>query len=462
MFSSQSTSFFSLPLAAWQQPQSFRKAKYEPRKRQRKHHDPDDSTEGEDRDSDNNAIDTSNQEDANNDSNEDHESDTDPYSSRASTAAPSSIVLSPNEAHQYRIAGYPTNRELPGGRFPHAAPPSDRTQQRVTKNNIQTELSKLSTPVFIPESAGQRSLRLQHLSVITTILHRCLMEGDYTRAGRAWGLILRDEFGGHAMDVRNEGRWGIGAEILLWKDDEAGSTEDTEVAQKTSNQRRWFTRKGFERAKDYYERLILHYPYRKAAPNALGPLDFYPAMFGLWISVVQEESQVVREAAFEAEDSNDYDMDDHYDPEDDMTMPGNPMDVERRREREQAIADARARELSEAQQIAAQMDELLVSPPYSDSYEMLRLRGMISLWIADLHISSVVSEEDADTSMADLDGPSVNTDFEMAGSFLARMEQGLGVERKEAEVEKANEFFEKARSRERRTPVVLGGLQIDD
>ena len=405
---SHSVSYFSPPLAYWQQPRSFRTSKYEPRKRRKKarpdaEDNPDAASEGE-YSGDDDGDDTS-------------------YSGRSS-------VLTPNEAHQYRIAGHSMDRELPGGKFPHA--PTDKVE-RISQSRIDTELSELNPPVYVL-NAKRNHLHLRHLGVLTTILHRCLMEGDYLRAGRAWGLLLRDSFGGHSIDVRTEGRWGIGAEILLWSDEKSQEANP-------DRKRRWFSRQGFEKARAYYDRLILQYPFRKTAPYALSPLHFYPAMFGLWIVTVQEESQAARET----------EPDTFSDEEEELPLEGASdeyfQDREDRR-RKRIILQSRSKELAEARQIATQMDELLVSFPFSDSYELLKLRGMVSQWIADLHISSVVADDD-DRGFDD-DG-----DLSMDDSGLD-FEKRAAMERKVTELQKAQAFFDKATARANRASAALG------
>ncbi|KAL1960954.1 hypothetical protein VTO42DRAFT_4842 [Malbranchea cinnamomea] len=412
---SQPVSYFSPPLAYWQQPRSFRTAKYEPRKRRRKARSDD-------------------EESSDDGSGDETELSSDHDDGEGSTPArSSSVLLTPDDAHQYRIAGHSMNSELPGGKFPHGIAPAD-TGRRKTSAQIEAELSGLNPPVFIPD-AKRNHLHLRHLAVLTTILHRCLMEGDYLRAGRAWGLLLRDNFGGHPIDVRTEGRWGIGAEILLWSDQNSlPATDSNEVENPASRNRRWFSRQGFEKAKAYYERLILQYPFRKTAPHALSPLHFYPAMFGLWIATVQEESKTAREA----DPGTLSDDEPNYSEMEDANSNLSYQDQEELR-RARMTLKARSKELAEAQQIATQMDELLVSFPFSDSYELLRLRGMVSLWIADLHVSSVVTDDDNRVSdeYGDISMEETETD----------LEKSRALERKAVELEKAQAFFEKANAR---------------
>jgi len=167
-------------------------------------------------------------------------------------------------------------------------------------------------------------------------------------------MILRDEFGGFAVDVRADGRWGIGAEILLHRGTQVarerhaitttGTQDSFDTIRMPASS--WLTRQGFEEAKSYYERLILQHPYENNHARATGALDFYPAMFGLWIYIVQLEGKLAR-GSLDSEISED-------------------------------------KELKEAEEIAAHLDRIMASPPFSDYGEMLRLRGMVALWIGDL------------------------------------------------------------------------------
>ena len=237
-------------------------------------------------------------------------------------------------------------------------------------------------------------LRKQHLAALMAVLHRCLMEGDYLRAGRAWGMLLRAETYGHTMDVRTYGRWGIGAEILLFRDaqrfqqhhpqaDGAEASNDQSAAdylQATLDPSSLFSIEGFRKARGYYERLILQYPYRKTMPNAVSSLDFYPAMFSLWIYAVQSEHTAMLSNPGASGP--------------DVGSDGVGEDQEIR------IRHATCRTASE---IATHLDELLVSPPYSDQASLWRLRGMVDLWIADLlregdAIESTFEKEDTSTS----------------------------------------------------------------
>lgn len=425
MASVPSASAFSLPLLPWQQPRSLRASQSVHRKRKK---DLDDWGDGDDVASER---------------------------SDEGIAPSSSLILSPDEAHQYRIAGLSFEKELPGGHFPHAPAREDRPQRK-TRNDVLKGLTSLSPPIFPPQSAAhQGNLRLQHLGVLTAILHRCLLQRDYIRAGRSLGLILREEFWGVPVDVRTEGRWGIGAEILLRKgrqisDISSGIVEDG-LSQGAGNPRRQcFTKKGFAEAKEYYERLIIQHPYRKAAPDAVSSLHFYPAMFGLWIYVTQDDSNIAREHLHGShEDSSEDEFSDDDDGFDHIAS----------RKRKQGLtADIRATELEEALHIAARMDEVILSPPYSDSPELLEIRGMVSLWIGDLFVLCVPQKDTDDYDTMD-NGDTVR---DLTDSIQERREQRIASEKRIAELEKSRVFFEKASHRSKGVTHTLEDLHIGD
>lgn len=292
--------------------------------------------------------------------------------------------------------------------------------------SIQNALATLSPPLLPPSiplitpnnrngNASQpishrtKDLRGHHLSVLTTILHRCLLDGDYERAGRAWALLLRTNVRGGKLDVRGQGRWGIGAEVLLLRGNgravdgmerggasEEGNTieEDDENERGGAMLRDSFDEKGFGKAKEYYERLILQYSshHRTRRHEKANALDFHLALFGLWIYTAQQQrprqqrqqrqeqegqqEQLQRhDGSFGSEADEDPSRDAHEDTEHALS------------DDEGGPDEARQWQLQEAESIGGRMDELMLSPPYSDSAEMWHLRGMVALWLADLYVS---------------------------------------------------------------------------
>ncbi|KAJ5963839.1 Transcription initiation factor Rrn11 [Penicillium vulpinum] len=422
-----SSSVFSLPLPSWLQPPGTRVSQYDRRKRKK-------------------SVGWS-------ESDLDGEETTDIASATESEPAGAPLILTPNESHQYRIAGFPFNQELPQGHFPHKPEKDEKIRRETTARHLK-DLAALSPPIYPPQSAQQGNIRFQHLGALTAILHRCMLQGDYVRAGRAWGLILREDYRGFRMDVRNEARWGIGAEILLRRDQqETTANPDTKVSNAMDSTPINFTAKGFATAKEYYERLILNHPFMKSSPQSISSLHFYPAMFGLWVYSTQQESKATRKDIVlrQEEDSDEFSEDENSEFE--FGHRGKSRD-----KTGAAITATRARELEQAQQIATRMDQLLGSPPYSDSPELLELRGMISLWIGDLLLSSLSLPVGFEAD----DNPDRMLMDETPGSLEARLEHRLATEKRAAEIQKSIELFEKAKKRGRSVAYNLESLHIDD
>lgn len=117
--------------------------------------------------------------------------------------------------------------------------------------------------------------------VVTTILHRALLEADYPRAARAFALLIRCR----GTDLRP--LWSIGLDLLL-------RNPATTIP----------TNANTGKAIEYLNRLILFYPYRPrlhahhpaiistarrkegdiGRMGAASALDFYPALFRLCVT----------------------------------------------------------------------------------------------------------------------------------------------------------------------------------
>ncbi|KAF2790199.1 hypothetical protein K505DRAFT_190920, partial [Melanomma pulvis-pyrius CBS 109.77] len=264
---------------------------------------------------------------------------------------------------QLRVAGLLPEDEfdLPPPPFPHAPPRTARDAFNYTK--LQKELAGLDPPLYVVKAASKSdpvdrkserpALRQTHLDVLSTMMHHCLLKGDYHRAGRAWGMILRTKIAGLPVDPRNHGRWGIGAEILLRRNARNQSirrqnnrydTESADGEQISSDESTLYTQEGFELAREYYERLIVQHPNRKQLLHSIDDRTFYPAMFSLWI---YETTMVSDDARARASATNE-------------------------------------EELRQAKEIAQRIDQLVVSPPFDKHADLLQLRGMVGLWMGDL------------------------------------------------------------------------------
>ena len=288
------------------------------------------------------------------------------------------VIDEEGRKHPSYVAGHSRHAPRPKWPFPHGD-----VQTRAQVPSVQDEFDSLNPPPLtspLPKGNGRTSLHQQHLAAITNVMHTSLLKGDYIRAGRAWGMILRTLHHGRFIDTRANGRWGIGAEILLRREGAFRSQVGTEVDQDDQmSTEHDFSESAFKSAKDYYEQLILQFPYQKHARHAINALTFYPAMFGLCIYEAVELStcelaRVQEAVAHSNDDDHDYQIADMYDQSSQTSE----------HEKQDEISTVKSSELDSAKKIAARLDELLLSPPYDSYSPIMQLRGMVALWVADL------------------------------------------------------------------------------
>lgn len=316
-------------------------------------------------------------------------------------------VLHPvNKTDPFYVAGHPREKPLPGGNFPHAAVKESRQPQVPPEE----ELARLNPPLYVPKIAQTdhaSSLRARHLDNLTAIMHKCMLQDDWERASRAWGLILRTEIGGHGVDVRHNGRWTIGAEILMRRDQishrlqprrpsvtsASGHEEEIDVRDNTLP-RPAINDESFKKARDYYERLIVQHPHLQRTHHSVtSALSIHPARFSLWIYHVQDKSKRERQEISAFAESRESELN---------TSSGSDRSDQSQQRRR--FRQVRSQEHKEALEIARHLDELLVSPPYDNSHELLYTRGMVALWLYDMEMELSRMPFDVDRSGTSDDG----------------------------------------------------------
>ncbi|KAF2485149.1 hypothetical protein BDY17DRAFT_97729 [Neohortaea acidophila] len=291
---------------------------------------------------------------------------------------PDSFIHPVNKTDPFHIAGHAREYALPPPPFPHAPVQSAKPPTK----SIDKELAGLNPPLYYPSAIAPQeqatSSRRRHLDNLTTILHTCMLKEDWPRARRAWSLLIRTEIGGRGIDVRRNGRWGIGAELLMRrKADEPrklqASLETLEDADAPLHNEpaKLFSDEGFELAREYYERLVIQYPYTRGSMHTLNATAIYPALFTVWIYQVQDESKRARS-----------EISDFADPgaEHDASANDEGADVDQRAR----LRRIRAKELDQARAIENRIHELCLSPPYDSHAELRCLRDMLGKWIGDL------------------------------------------------------------------------------
>ncbi|KAF4553082.1 Hypothetical protein D9617_8g050950 [Elsinoe fawcettii] len=305
---------------------------------------------------------------------------------------------------QYYVAGHDPDQPLPSASFPHSPIPSKRGAPSADES--EDAFASLNPPLHaVPPSrqVEQPSLQRQHVAVMTSVLHMSLLRGDYHRAGQAFGLLLRAAPSKTNINLRCGGAWGIGAEILLRHSDKSKvppsdihlssyeqrlspplSSQDEEVSSHRAN----LSSENIARAKKYYESLILQYPFDKLNPNSTDARTFYPALFSLMIHEASEDSKAASTSLLPPASVLSSEEDSDADSSGQAS------------ERQAAIADIKRAELAKARAIAGQIDDIIVTPPYDRFVPLLRMRGMVGLWEADL-LAVVSRAESSDGNSSD-------------------------------------------------------------
>ncbi|KAF1960597.1 hypothetical protein CC80DRAFT_488896 [Byssothecium circinans] len=328
-------------------------------------------------------------------------------------------------------SGADNESRVPPAPFPHAAP---KPWSKVPRNpEIQERIASLEPAVYAADATskndaigGKRTTppsRKTHLNVLNTVMHRCLLEGDYDRAARAWGLILRSQVSGSThIDPRNHARWGLGAELLLrpksrsrsnQNDHESDFEDDASDLSYRAKESETYSREGFDLARNYYERFVVQYYYQRNLPNAVDSRVFYPALFTVWIRDILDQSQRARKQyRKELGRLASSDADSHDDSE--LTPEA--------RAREAAI---RAEELSSARQLCEKLDSELRVPPYDKLPGLLSLRGNVGLWISDLLVrtSETESDEDGNVDNSDYDHSLYDTEMSKSEKYAQSLEE---------------------------------------
>ncbi|ROT38736.1 hypothetical protein SODALDRAFT_359840 [Sodiomyces alkalinus F11] len=268
-----------------------------------------------------------------------------------------------------------------------------------------------------------------------------LSRGDIPAAKRAFGLLMRSRISGKPVDIRRNHYWELGAEILMRErpleeeeeDEEEQRDGEVDAEQDASQERRrrqqhLYPLQNVPRVREYFETLIRRYPHHLGARRAASALQFYPALISYEViqcharltialadldteaegwDVSQREEGPERSPGYSpgAYTDDDEDEDAEVDPYADPFDPERvALRLRRRHDPEDRIRRARDEIYGDAidamRSLAARMDRKLEETTFTRSPELLRLRGTVSLYIADLfalrHASASSSADQLD------------------------------------------------------------------
>lgn len=292
-----------------------------------------------------------------------------------------------------------------------------------------------------------RAAQDEHLGFLTDVILMALEEGDIPRAKWAFSLIRRSEVRGRPVDLRKNALWSLGAEIVMREGEERSRrvlpgedriVEDGNGAaaadRRRRRQKRWGSTANMPRLRAYLESLVRQYPYNRLHPESISDLDFHPVLFGCEFYDAWAEHRLALERLAEESESwsdgdlPEMDMPDYMDDDNDHTHgDGGSYREEthlsgRERRLRQAKADLGLRALSTMRDVAARMDSLMENAPYSRSAELLRLRGMVALYIGDLSVPPAPRTADEDEEGGRVRG----LEQERARAFFVRMVKSGG------------------------------------
>ncbi|KAL7628954.1 hypothetical protein AAE478_000472 [Parahypoxylon ruwenzoriense] len=346
-----------------------------------------------------------------------------PSSSHLPSDSINPLSHSPDTLRQFAIAGLQPDDELPSKRhplFPHKRlPPDSSSGTRRRRGSLATQTDTEEEEAAATVTPKQYSERLKHLGTLTAIMHRCLADGDIARAKRAFGLLLHTR----DVDIRAGGLWAVGSEILM-RDGEkpreqqqfqATEDEDEDEDRPSGSRsaggrgpapRRWGSAANVERVRTYFENLIQQHPHDAHRPHLTSALDFWPALFGVEIYNLDAElrralwrlrREQARQREQEQEDEEgDLEMDDYetayaYDEESRRRRYQQEQEQQQQSRRLEVAAardEVRRETWGAAGMVAARMDQVMENAPFATHRELLRLRGNLALFIADLYLPS--------------------------------------------------------------------------
>lgn len=230
------------------------------------------------------------------------------------------------------------------------------------------------------------------LGALTAAVQHFLSDGDIPSASRAFGLVARARVYGVPVDLRRERLWEYGAEILMREADAevaAYRGEDGEEG-------------GRERVATFYQWLVRQYPWLSTHLSSVSALDFYPALFGCQMEGVHAAQVKEVERAEEDLESGRFDWgeggyeEDEDEDEDAMDVDGGGggsggegdyqerSDARYERKLRRAKDRIRQTALARMRELEKKMDDAMAVPPFSTHPGLLRLRGMVALYVADL------------------------------------------------------------------------------
>ena len=339
-----------------------------------------------------------------------------PWDSRLPPESINPLSHSPGTLRQFSIAGLPETAREPGKwipGFPHRPArctllDSDYEQDHASPADPVAESSedeRMQKPGYLPRTHdGRWKKRIRTLRDAACIF---LEKGDITQARRTFGLLVRSHSSSRPFNMSAHGYWSIAAEILMREGEDIARGLGANTSDSDYQARRIGSAANAIRVRRFFEDLIPRHIYNNKHPYLVSSLHLYPAQFGYEMyhayseqclalqrlestSLYHDGEDLTHNAMRNTYDANTYKLTSEVPDREHL---GTESEAEQTMHDKDTI---RRRALVSMTGITARMDSVMEISPHSESLELLRLRGMAALYVADLVVPAdpVTRKED--------------------------------------------------------------------
>lgn len=277
----------------------------------------------------------------------------------------------PDQLFQFSVAGLSANDEDPTADvkdFPHrplpratSSPPPELDVDS-DASVVEQDLESDDDEEYVKKTKQRKPHPQQvHLNILIHSTRQFLSQGAIEKAARAFALILQlRPRRQQPIDVRKYNLWAVGAEIIM-REGETRGDQQHEGDEGFVIPRRWGSAASIKKLRAYFESLAMQYPYDYRYPDKVSAVDFNIAQFSCELYNAYVEGTVALEKVDAAMD--------------DLVVEGNEY---ARKEEIQKLTVAVVKDL------ARRMDLVMREEPFLTRNDYLRLRAMVSLYLADL------------------------------------------------------------------------------
>ncbi|KAL5614432.1 hypothetical protein BROUX41_004537 [Berkeleyomyces rouxiae] len=255
---------------------------------------------------------------------------------------------------------------------------------RHSKSRSRSRANGTARSTSASAGTGPEAEARRYLDPMLDAIHILLDRGAVARAQRLFAAMLRlpplDDVEAR-MDVRRSGMWAIGAELLM----RAGEEERVRVEAEAEAEgrgvrgrrvgRRWGCTRNMPRVREYFQQLILQYPWKLSTSSGLTAKDFWLALLSCEVYDAHIE-HVLAQEDIKAQAAQ-ADSDAAEDPD------GGPLRRSTVEEQEEAL---RARTFAGFSAVLKPVHEMMERLPYARDPQINHMYATALLFAADVTV----------------------------------------------------------------------------